>query len=57
MRNAQLLMVLAAAGTALSLATAASAQRVVNVSGATLLQNLCTAPAITNDYIDINNDT
>jgi hypothetical protein len=56
MRNAQLLMVLAAAGTALSLATSASAQRVVNVSGATLLQNLCTAPAITNDYIDINND-
>jgi hypothetical protein len=49
------LSILAACGTAVALGAAAAAQPYqINVAGATLLENLFTAPAITNDFIDIN---
>ncbi|MEZ6234085.1 MAG: dockerin type I repeat-containing protein [Phycisphaerales bacterium] len=51
------LCLLAAAGTALGLAQVAAAQPfVINLSGATLLQNTLNAPAGTNDFIDADGD-
>jgi hypothetical protein len=50
-------MIVSAAGTCLALASAAQAQpQLINVSGATLLQNFVSAPASTNDFIDVNGD-
>ncbi|HYF14253.1 MAG TPA: dockerin type I domain-containing protein [Phycisphaerales bacterium] len=51
------LLVTAACGTAMSVAHVAWAQPyVVNTFGATLLQNALTAPALANDYIDVDLD-
>ncbi len=51
------LALLAACGTCAGLAAVATAQPyVVNVSGATLLENYVRAPASTNDYIDVDGD-
>ncbi|QYU66129.1 iron ABC transporter permease [Leptolyngbya sp. 15MV] len=48
------LMVSSAAGLAIAATAAAQAPFVVNLSGATLLQNQLVAPALTNDFIDVN---
>ncbi len=57
MKNNRLLGLVAAAGAALGVQSAASAQPyVVNISGATLLRNLLIAPAGTNDFVDVDND-
>ena len=51
-RNMQVFRLLAASGAALGFAAAASAQpSVINISGATLLENYVKAPASTNDFI------
>ena len=50
-------IMLAACGAAAGLTQVASAQPfVVNVSGATLMENTIKAPASTNDYIDVDGD-
>jgi len=55
MKNAMQLAVLVAAA---GLAVSANAQSptLINVSGATLLENFLKAPAATNDYIDVDGD-
>ncbi len=51
------ILVLAACGLAGGLATVATAQPyVVNISGATLLENFCRVQSSTNDFIDIDGD-
>lgn len=55
-KNLNKLMLLAACGTALGLAQSASAQTVVNISGATLFQNFFRAGASTVDFIDVDGD-
>ena len=52
-----LLRLVAAAGGALGIAGTAAAQPfVIDLSGATLLQNTLNFPAGTNDYIDVDGD-
>lgn len=48
------LMIVAAAGTCLAAGPAALAQQLINISGASLLENYVKAPASTNDYIDVD---
>lgn len=51
------LLLLAAAGTAMSVPTTTlGAAKVVNISGATLLENFVKAPGTTNDFADIDGD-
>ncbi|MBC7833924.1 MAG: hypothetical protein H7Y88_02350 [Phycisphaerales bacterium] len=54
MRTNRVLMMLAACGTAAAFTSGANGQTVINLSGATLLENFFRAPASTNDYIDAN---
>ncbi|MBL0921991.1 MAG: hypothetical protein IBJ10_07665 [Phycisphaerales bacterium] len=57
MKNDRLLGLILAAGAALGASSGALAQPyLVNGSGATLLRNLLLAPAITNDFIDVDGD-
>jgi len=56
-RNEMILRVMAACGTAAGITCAADAQPyVINMSGATLLENWIKAPASTNDYFDVDGD-
>ncbi|MFG0283077.1 MAG: hypothetical protein ACF8R7_01525 [Phycisphaerales bacterium JB039] len=58
-RNSRPATIFAACGLAAGLCGAASAQNspyVINISGATLLQNFINAPAATNDFIDADAD-
>ncbi len=51
------ILVLAACGLVGGVATVANAQpRVINISGATLLENFCKVPSSTNDFIDVDGD-
>ena len=50
------LLMIAACGGAVSVANA-QAPYVVNLYGATLLQNLLQAPQVANDFIDVDGDT
>ncbi len=50
-------LMLAACGAAATTAGARPAPYVLNLSGATLLQNFFIAPASTNDFVDADNDT
>ena len=51
------LLLVAAAGTAMSVpATTLGAAKVVNISGATLLENFVKAPGTTNDFVDVDGD-
>ena len=52
--NRMSLAILVAAGTCLSVGQAVLAQQVINISGATLLENYVKAPASTNDFIDVD---
>jgi len=50
------LLALVAAGLAGTVSSVAMGQTVINISGATLLENFVKAPASTNDFIDVDND-
>lgn len=54
--NRKTLVLAIAAGTCLTAAQATLAQQLINISGATLLENYVAAPASTNDYIDVDNN-
>jgi len=57
MKSSLGISILAACGTCFSVAAVVNAQpRVVNISGATLLENYVRAPASTNDYLDLDGD-
>ncbi|QOJ00709.1 MAG: hypothetical protein HRU70_09480 [Phycisphaeraceae bacterium] len=56
-RDQRRMMLVAAAGLAAGLACSAHGQgTVINISGATLLENFVSRPAATNDYIDVDGD-
>ena len=50
-------LVMLAAGTALAVASTASAQNLINVSGSSLLANFINAQAAVNDYIGVTVQT
>jgi hypothetical protein len=57
MKSSLGISIVAACGTCFSIAAVVNAQpRVVNISGATLLENYVRAPASTNDYLDLDGD-
>jgi hypothetical protein len=56
MKNKNGLFALAALGLVGGLTSVSSAQSVINITGATLLQNLINAEAVTNDFIDVDGD-
>ncbi len=56
MKNKNVMMLALACGTSMGLASTASAQSVINISGATLFQNFFAAGASTIDFIDVDGD-
>ncbi len=56
MRNVKTSALMALAAGTCAAAGLANAQTVINISGATLLENYVKAPASTNDFIDCDND-
>src|SRR4051812_38441351 len=54
--TSRVLSILGAAGAACAIGRAASAQTLINVSGATLFENFFRAPASTNDFFDADGD-
>ena len=56
MKLSRLSMLVAAAGSAACVGVAAAQPTVINISGATLLENFLNRPASAHDFIDVNND-